>query len=773
VRLPPWYAIHFVATRQLAETFPDLQASQIAVADAAFVGGGAPFAEIPFFNPLWRPRAMIRPSIFSRSLKCMLFALATAMFTARAAHAQDAEAAAAKVPIDRVVLFNSGVGYFEHRGTVAGDATIDFNFRVGDINDLLKSMVVQDLGGGQISTVTYPSRDPVTKTLQSFAIDLTNNPSLGELLAQIRGESIEIDAPTRIEGSIVSVEKQKKSIGEDQTIEVEYLTVLTDSGLRRIALDSVGRIKLARPELDAELRRSLEVLAMGHATDKKTVSLRFTGEGEREVRVGYITEAPIWKTSYRLVLDAEEEPFLQGWSIVQNTTETDWQDVQMNLVSGRPISFVMDLYSPLYVPRPEVVPELYASLRPQVYEQALERGREKAEGEQRFGQSAERAPAQEPADSTAAGLEARRGGRMAAGFGFGAAGEALGRNLDRQSIADAHLLSESVQAAAQGADVGELFQYDIQNPVTLARQQSAMLPIVNQAIEGRKVSIYNASVHAKHPLDGFELKNSSDLHLMQGPVTVFDGGVYAGDARIPELPPASERLLSYALDLEIEVAPSPKDAPPQQLLTARIEKGVLTATFKQSRTQSYTVKNSGDRAKTVLIEQPVEANWELLSPKPTETTRDVHRFAVAAKPGEPATLKIDEEQIVRQTVAIAELNDASIQMYLIHLGKQEVAAEVKDALREVVRQRKELADLARRKQQLEQEIATISQEQERIRGNIQAIDRNTDLYNRYVKKFADQEDQVERNREEIRSLEQQINTARQSLDEYLSNLNLP
>jgi hypothetical protein len=688
---------------------------------------------------------------------------------ASSAHAQDEQAADGaapeKLPIQRVVLFNSGVGFFEHHGTVDGDATIDFSFRVDDINDLLKSMVVQDLGGGQISTVTYGSRDPVTKTLESFAINLTNNPSLGQLLGQIRGENIEIDAPTRLQGTIVGVETQKKSVGENQTVEIEYLTVLTSGGLRRIALDSIGRIKLANPALDAELRRALEVLAMGHATDKKTVSLKFVGDGERKVRVGYIEQTPIWKTSYRLVLEDEDKAFLQGWAIVQNTTETDWQDVNLSLVSGRPISFVMDLYSPLYVPRPEVVPELYASLRPQVYEQALERRRSEDEVEMQFGAApAESAPAAEPA-GRAKSPSARDARTAASGL---QRGEALGRRLDRAFMSDAHALAESVQAAAQGADVGELFQYDIENAVTLARQQSAMLPIVNQSIEGRKVSIYNAAVHAKHPLDGFELKNTSDLHLMQGPVTVFDGGVYAGDARIPQLPPGSEQLLSYALDLDIEVAPT-GDARPQHLVSARIDNGVLFATYKQSRNQSYTVKNSGDEAKTVLVEHPMQQQWKLLSPEPTEKTRDVYRFAVTAKPGEPAALEIDEEQLVRQTVAITKLSGAGMRIYL---SAETISNEVKQALREVVKQQSEIAELARRKQQLEQEIATISQEQERIRGNIEAIDRNTDLYNRYIKKFADQEDQVERNREEIRTIEQQINAAQQSLEEYLSNLSV-
>jgi len=250
---------------------------------------------------------------------------------------------------------------------------------------------------------------------------------------------------------------------------------------------------------------------------------------------------------------------------------------------------------------------------------------------------------------------------------------------------------------------------------------------------------------------------------------VFDGGVYAGDARIPYLSPGSERLLSYAMDLDIEVAPT-SDARPQHLISARIDKGVLIAEYKHSRSQSYTVKNSGHNAKTVLVEYPIDNQWTLVSPKePTEKTRDVYRFAVDAKPNEPAKLKIDQEMTVRQDVAISNLNENSMRIFL---SAKVVSESVKDALREVIRRKSELAGLNRRKQQIEQDIATIGQEQDRIRHNMDSIGKNTDLYNRYVKKFTDQEDQIEKYRDDIRALVQQITQAQQALDEYIRTLKL-
>jgi hypothetical protein len=250
-------------------------------------------------------------------------------------------------------------------------------FKTADINDLLKSMVVQDLDGGQVSTVTYGSKDPITKTLKSFSIDLTTNPTMAQLLQQVRGERVVLEAPNELSGIILGVETRKKRLGDHETIDVDVLNLLTDGGLRAVELPSVTRIKLANEKLDAELRKALSVLASAHATDKKSVELSFLGKGSRRVRVGYIQESPVWKTTYRLVLSDDQKPFLQGWAIVENTSEEDWNNVRLTLVSGRPISFTMDLYQPLYIPRPEEQLELYASLRPQTYGQDL--GRKSAE----------------------------------------------------------------------------------------------------------------------------------------------------------------------------------------------------------------------------------------------------------------------------------------------------------------------------------------------------------------------------------------------------------
>ncbi len=679
----------------------------------------------------------------------------------------------ADLPIHRVVMFSSGVAFFEHAGQVNGNATVEMKFDVKDINDLLKSMVLQDDGGGRVPTISYSSKDPLTRTLATFSIDLTQNPTLADLLNQIRGEQIELDAPTKITGTILGVEKRQVPAGKDgATVEAAFLTLLTDDGLRSISLESAGRIRLKNDKLDKELRQALLILAASKSNDKKAVSLSFLGQGQRPVRVGYIQEAPIWKTSYRLVLDDKEKPFLQGWAIVENTTESDWNDVGLTLVSGRPISFVMDLYEPLYVDRPEVKPELYASLRPRVYDQDIEKAyadframadQKPSEEQLRAEVFSRRAGRPQAAAKAPGNMGGGMGGGMRGGeggtFGANAAGGYAGFD-DR---------NKSVQSIAQAANVGELFRYQIATPVKLARGKSAMLPIVNESIQCEKVSIYNEQTQPKHPLNGLRLKNSTDLHLMQGPITVFDDSAYAGDAQIQDLPPGSERLLSYALDLDTEVAPTVKQEP-ASLVSIRISKGTLLTSYKHTRAKTYTIKNSGKKTKQVLIEYPLEQPWTLVKPeKPSERTRDRHRFAVTADPGKPARLEVVEEHTQRETIALTALDDNRIN---ISLAAPQVSDAVKQALREIVSRRTALQQLTLKREELQRQITVIEAEQKRIRENMSELPKDSDLFRRYVTKFTEQEDQIDTLRKQTTTTIDEETRLKKSLDEFLAGLNL-
>ena len=684
--------------------------------------------------------------------------------------AVSSRAAEPALPLEKVVLFTSGVGFFQHGGKVDGDAQVEMAFKSEQINDLLKSMVLEDRDGGTVAAVSYASRDPITKTLGTFAVNLTDNPSIGQILGRLRGARIEVAAAPPASGTIVGVEKRTVPVGDDQTVEKEFVTILTKEGLRTLALDTITRLKLLDERLQGELEKALAVLALGTDNDRKSVTLDFAGKGARRVRVGYVQEAPVWKTSYRVVLGAEdgkaaekdkdkkqEKALLQGWAIVENTTDQDWKDVRMSLVSGRPISFRMDLYQPLYVPRPEVRQELYASLLPQQYGQDLaKRDREFAAAGERQGRIQLARP-----EKAASGLRGAAAAYAPAESSVDGDGNAL--SLDMAANAG------SIQSVAQGAALGELFRYEIDKPVSIARQRSAMLPIVSEQIEAEKVSIYDDRVLAKHPLAGLRLVNLTKLNLMQGPVTVYDGGVYAGDARVEDLVPGSERLVSYAVDLDVEVAPRTEPRP-EEIVSVKLAKGTLVVTRKLARRKIFEIKNSGADAVKLLVEHPREEPWKLVAlEKPAETTRDRYRFAVTAEPGKPVTLEVAEEQQTLQQLALVNTDDSTI---LFFTNAKQTSPAVKEALTAVIERKREIERFVQERAKREQEVNVVGQEQERIRQNMAQLERTSDLYTRYVQKFAVQEDRVETLRKEVADLQAKELEARRALDDYLQQLEL-
>lgn len=678
-------------------------------------------------------------------------------------------AAQSALPLSEVILYSSGVGYFQRDGQVEGKAQVDLRFKVENINDLLKSMVVQDFDGGRISSVTYGSRDPLTKTLKSFGIDLTTNPTLGQLLGQIRGERIELATPNPIVGTIVGFETKMQPAGDNKVVPVEYLNVLTDEGLRSFPMSQIQRIKLLNDQLNTELNQALSVLASSHDTQKKTVSILLDGQGKRKVSVAYIIETPVWKTSYRLVLDDEGKPFLQGWAIVENTTDDDWSNVRLSLISGRPISFMMDMYQPLYVARPLIVPELYSSLRPQVYGEAME-GQALALEEKAAdkGRGAAPKPAAAPAPAGGAGFAGGMGGapaRRSLKAENMAADAAVADPLARQQMD----LKQGVTSAAQSLQAGELFEYAIKTPVSLARQKSAMLPIVSEAVDGTKVSIYNQAVQSKFPLNGFRLKNTSKLNLMQGPLTVFDGGTYAGDARIDDVAPGQERLISYAMDLRTEVEPISEIQTPE-LISVKIRKGTLITTRKAVEAKTYNVKNRDQKKKIVLIEHPFREGWELKEPsEPTERTREVYRFTVAVEAEKGARLHVREERPVQEQI---QLTDTGPDVIAYFLKAQKVSAKIKEALQKVVELRNQVSQTAADRGRKEQRINEITQEQARIRENMKVLNQNSEVYKNYEKEFVQQDTEIKNLRREIETIRATEAKQQKDLTDYLLSLDV-
>lgn len=716
-------------------------------------------------------RKALAAAVVSAALSAVLPVSSSVMAQQQPAPAAPAPQPQADVPVKIVTLFSSGVGYFEHFGSIAGNASTELRFKTAQINDILKSLVLQDLDGGRVTTITYPSQDPIAKILRSFQVDITSNPSLAELLNQLRGAKVKVAVATQeLSGTILGVEKKPKAVGE-VIVEVPVLNLLTGANIRSVELADIRDLQLQDAALQDELAKALAALAQARDQDKKPVLINFLGEGERRVRIGYVVETPIWKTSYRLILDdpaakpVEGQPApqpgpggkLQGWAIVENQTENDWSNVQLSLVSGRPISFIQNLYQPLYIPRPVVQPQLFASLRPQMYEGGVAMDAAKMAEPQAAGA---------PAPSMAPGRSGEpRARRAEAGFGGGVSD----RN-EKDSLDVPMDPSASVASVASAGQVGELFQYTVGN-VSLPRQKSAMIPIITDPVKVERVSIYNLEVMPKHPLNGALVTNTTEKHLLQGPITVFDGGGYAGDARIDNLPPGQQRLLSYGIDLQV-VADAAKNEQTNTVTTGKIVRGVLQVQRKVVNARTYLFENKSPRDKSIVVEHPrLGGEWKLVdTAKPYETTDDVYRFRTEALAGKKSEFKVTQEVVQYETIAIVPADLGQLQFYARNGA---IPQNVRDALGEAIRRKTAMVETQRQIAEIDRQTKAITQEQDRLRENLRAVnDRNDQYYARLLKKLNDQETQLEQLQDKRGELQQQLEKQQADLENYLQNLNV-
>ncbi len=691
---------------------------------------------------------------------------------ARAANKIDEDPARKSLPLTQVVLFNSGVGYFQREGTVEGNARIDMTFPVDDVNDLLKSILLEDLNGGKISTVSYDSQEPIEHTLKAFALDLTYNPSFGQLINQARGEKIEVtlkegnNQPTTMNGVIMGMESSM-----DGTKEVHQLNLLCSEGLRCVPLSQVQRLRFLNATLDAELRNALDVLAGKHDSRKKTVSMSFTGEGKRNVRVGYVVENPIWKATYRLKFDKDNKLTLQSWAVVENTTDEDWKDVRLALVAGRPISFQMDMYQPLFVPRPRVEPELFASLRPPTFNGALLSAGNNAivnpnQAQQQVLQNFDNSNGRNQVQN-AYGFNNNDNFTNRYQFNGGNPNPALFNPRDNNRLSWEELQQRRVQqqqknnreqalktgsaiTAVDARDLASLseeqesedsYQYAIDQQVTVLRQKSAMLPVLTQEVKGDRVSIFNERVQTKHPLLGLRFKNTTGQPLMQGPVMVHEGGRYAGDARIMDMQPNEERLLAFAVDLGTEVL-GVDTQKPERIVSAKIVKGVLQSTCTVQKTKTYHIKNRSKQDRVVVVEHPFSADWKVVSEdKPIETSRDVYRFEVKVPSGKLVKLDVTEETARSLVSILTRLEDDTLKLYI---NSSVTSEKGKESLKKIIDTRQSIAGDQSEVKAMEERLKAIVDDQVRLRANIERVPRDSEVYKRYLAKFDTQETQIEK-----------------------------
>jgi len=311
----------------------------------------------------------------------LMFAIGGALCYAQQS-SSSSDTDAARLPVKRVVLYKNGVGYFEHSARVRGNQELGIDFTTGQLNDVLKSLTVVDLGDGKISDIRYNSIAPLDERLHALRLPFGEQITRAEFLSALRGSRVEIAGKGEsATGRLLSVEQEDRTNDSGATYHVTDFSIVTDSGeMKNFELGPGVSVRLADHELNDEVGRYLNLVGSSRARDLRRMTVSATGNGDRDIFVSYISEVPVWKSTYRIILPEKpnEKPLLQGWAIVDNTIGEDWKDVQLSLIAGAPQSFIQNISQPLYARRPEIALPESAMLTPQTHEGTMKDGEDKS-----------------------------------------------------------------------------------------------------------------------------------------------------------------------------------------------------------------------------------------------------------------------------------------------------------------------------------------------------------------------------------------------------------
>ena len=739
------------------------------------------------------------------------------------------------LPIRRVILYSNGVAYIERRGTVNGHAEVSLSFKQSQVDDVLKSMVVLDLGQGRIGAVSYNSSAPPSARLADipFSINAGSANNLGGglagVLGQLQGAHVLVATGNRTAaGSILTVEERKSQIDATKPAATSHALVIASESGELISFDlaDVRSVKLIDDGARRDVNEFANASASARRRDAKTIVVTSDGTGPREMVVSYTIAAPIWKTTYRVVMDSQGKPFFQGWAIVDNVSEENWNNISLSLVSGSPVSFIQPIQKPFYRYRPIVGMPSDLKLEPQTYEanegaapgtisgtitdvngavipgasvtitntatnqsfttassndgtytspvlsagsysvmvnmagfkrylvQDVRVGSNRAAYANlslEVGSVSETVTVNSSSAFLSTSTSQRQirqlptNGRTANNLSVMSPGSANITSFDGASLSDAITRPDSgVEAAATGSEVGDLFEYRIDQPVTVLRDRSALIPILQTRMDGERVSIYNEGARRDRPMGGLLLKNTSPLTLEDGALTVIDGDAYAGEALMERLKPAEQRLISFALDLGTLVNVRVKEDRAPTFLV-RVVNGVFQAHYHQTSQKTYTLTNQTDKPRVIYVEHPVRDGWVLGddTQKPDGKSSRYYRFRVPLDPHQKVELAVTERRALMDNYALLNFSRQDLELFI---SRNYIDAATRAMLEKIIDLKSQMAAAAARIEAIDQEVTEIGADQQRLRDNIKALTATAEakqLITRYVAKADTQETRLE------------------------------
>jgi len=675
-----------------------------------------------------------------------------------------------KLNVKKVIIHKTGISYFILEGLMEGSGIFELEFKIDEMDDVLKSLFILDTSEkGFISSISYDAALETSQLLKSIMLNIPDRGSLSSLITQIKGADIKLTVTggKTIIGTIIGIEEIEKMNKSEKTIENVLILLQENSEISKFNFSDFKSFDIINDDIKKDLKFFLDTVISGKKKDAKKIIINCESGGadevERTIFVYYIRESPIWKTSYRLIMSREqaqeEKCLLSGWGLIENTTNQDWENVELSLVAGMPVSFKYEFYRPIFIQRPVIRPPKVLTVKPTEIEEGLEMedykdyamdALEAAPSAMRKKAKMERMP--RPAPSGAAGYGGMRG-----------------------VISDDALLDKvKSQTQVQTKDLGELFEYNISNPVTIKRKQSALVPILTEAIKARRVLLYNKNEYDKNPNACLEITNNTNLTLERGPVTIIYDDNLAGEAIIPFLNKEDTRLLNYAVEQAVIITHEGKT---ESLSVHKITigSGYSYEYYYTNMMTTYKIKNKTSEEKELYLDHPKTYGYKFIEkPIDPEETPNYWRFKITLKPTGAITFKLKEQ---REDYSSNYLRNWSKDDILKRVGfyvKQKFINEkLETQLKEIAALIQDLNQKKRDLSKLVEERDQMSDEQSRLRENISVLGEDTQsitLKERYVKKLNDQETRFEKISVETKKLTQEIDLLDKKIETKMNKL---
>ncbi|MFQ5741710.1 MAG: carboxypeptidase regulatory-like domain-containing protein [Acidobacteriota bacterium] len=733
--------------------------------------------------------------------------------------------------IKRISLYKNGMAHLVRSGRI--DSPLQLAFHPEEMNDVLKSFTAWNPESGELYSLGYTAGIPTAHLLQRYPFDLLNpRAGLAQFLSQIKGARLALQVAGRtVEGKLLAVNPRKRTVKEQVQMDDYRISLLEAAGsVKTVWLSELASLSLADLQLRRQLDSYLRILAQGNQDVTREISV-YPVPAPGPIRVSYLQQFPVWKTSYRLRVE-EKQAVLQGWALIDNPTGEEWEDVDLTLISGMPVSFRMDLYQPLYTTRSTVAVPGAAVAAPWRHESVLRReGPVPSSGNTVYG------VVRDSGGGVLPGAEIQilsvRGGYLSSAltneqgefqvteipagdwrlqaslpgfqtfeqrFQMAPGGKIridptlqIGKITQAMTVTvpasrrkgaiqefaakiagsdDRVPFEQAPMDAIRQAQISQsrdYFEYKFPFPIRLAARQSAFLPFLQRGIKAERLSIFNPAADPSHPLNGVRLTNDSGVPLEAGPATIFEGGKYAGEAVLDYTPRQGQRLLSYGIDYEVEVSLE-GDSEPETVVGLTIQRGIATLVKERVQTTRYLLKNNSERQKMVLIEQARQAGRKLRDLEPDETTQSYYRFRQALGPREEREFPVSEVLSRRTTLQIANADQRRLEVFF---SGWTIPPALKQKLEEIIAARSRLAASRQDVRALQQSLKEMTADQQRLRENLKALrvsKAEQPLRERYVDQLTRQEDRLEALHRELEQARQEVQAQEARLADLVAKL---